>query len=63
MSEGALPGFEEVTGTISPCICLLPSPEETNILVFDMGGGTFDVSVLTIQELLLTAFDVSKANV
>eukprot|EP00930_Biecheleria_cincta_P033922 TRINITY_DN23478_c0_g1_i1.p1 TRINITY_DN23478_c0_g1~~TRINITY_DN23478_c0_g1_i1.p1 ORF type:complete len:683 (+),score=152.01 TRINITY_DN23478_c0_g1_i1:28-2049(+) len=24
--------------------------EETNILVFDMGGGTFDVSVLTIQD-------------
>merc|ERR1719401_3105176 len=23
--------------------------EETNILVFDMGGGTFDVSILTIQ--------------
>ena len=27
--------------------------EETNILVFDMGGGTFDVSVLAIQELFL----------
>eukprot|EP00418_Pyrodinium_bahamense_P084039 CAMPEP_0179059018 /NCGR_PEP_ID=MMETSP0796-20121207/25143_1 /TAXON_ID=73915 /ORGANISM="Pyrodinium bahamense, Strain pbaha01" /LENGTH=676 /DNA_ID=CAMNT_0020755775 /DNA_START=23 /DNA_END=2053 /DNA_ORIENTATION=+ len=29
--------------------------EETNILVFDMGGGTFDVSILSIQE---TVFEV-----
>jgi len=29
--------------------------QETNILVFDMGGGTFDVSILTIQD---TVFEV-----
>jgi len=29
--------------------------EETNILVFDMGGGTFDVSILNIQD---TIFEV-----
>jgi len=29
--------------------------KETNILVFDMGGGTFDVSILTIQD---TVFEV-----
>uniref|UniRef100_A0A7S2NUC1 Heat shock protein 70 n=1 Tax=Zooxanthella nutricula TaxID=1333877 RepID=A0A7S2NUC1_9DINO len=32
-----------------------PSSGETNILVFDMGGGTFDVSVLAIQD---TVFEV-----
>ena len=26
------------------------SSEETNVLIFDLGGGTFDVSVLTIEE-------------
>jgi len=31
------------------------SGEDVNILVFDMGGGTFDVSILTIQE---TVFEV-----
>lgn len=30
-------------------------PEETHILIFDMGGGTFDVSILTIQD---TVFEV-----
>jgi len=33
--------------------------EETSILVFDMGGGTFDVSILTIQD---TVFEVKATS-
>ena len=33
--------------------------DETNILVFDMGGGTFDVSILAIQD---TVFEVYGAG-
>lgn len=39
----------------------LDKKEEKNILVFDLGGGTFDVSLLTIEnnvfEVLATAGD------
>merc|ERR1712205_31122 len=33
--------------------------EEQNILVFDLGGGTFDVTVLTIEK---GVFEVSSTN-
>ena len=30
--------------------------KETNVLIFDLGGGTFDVSILSIGELEIFAF-------
>jgi molecular chaperone DnaK (HSP70) len=39
----------------------IDSKEETNIIVFDLGGGTFDVSLLSLDngvfEVLATAGD------
>jgi L1 cell adhesion molecule like protein len=35
------------------------SKQERNILIFDLGGGTFDVSLLTIEEGI---FEVKATN-
>jgi len=35
------------------------SKEEKNVLIFDLGGGTFDVSLLTIEEGI---FEVKATN-
>jgi molecular chaperone DnaK len=36
--------------TAAALACGLDSDEEQNVLVFDLGGGTFDVSVLFMSE-------------
>merc|ERR1719158_2673048 len=53
---GAIPGLNVMRIINEPTAAAIAygldknSSKETNILIFDMGGGTFDVSILRIED-------------
>ena len=45
---------------VSKCSCMEKKNRETNIIVYDLGGGTFDIALLTLDE---GVFEVININI